>query len=73
MPTVRQELNVYIEQCVVFLAGGVAGGAGVDGPIWCVEVARGGCVFAWNFSVTKPAVLTETESRARPNMLSLPQ
>jgi hypothetical protein len=29
-------------------------------------------VFAWNFSVTRPTVLTETERRARPNMLSLP-
>lgn len=33
------------------------GGAGADGPIWCGEVARGGCVFTWNFSVTKPTVL----------------
>ena len=24
----------------------------VDGPIGCGEVARGGCLFAWNFSVT---------------------
>ena len=39
----------------------------------CGEVARGGCVFAWNFSVTRPSVLTETERRARPNILSLHQ
>ena len=31
VPTVRQELNFYIVQCVVFLAYGVAGGAGEDG------------------------------------------
>ena len=56
-----------------FLAGGVVGGAGGDGPIRCGEVARGGCVFAWKFSVTRPSVLTETERRARPNTLSLLQ
>ena len=39
----------------------------------CGEVARGGCVFAWKFSVTRLSVLTETERRARPNMLSLHQ
>jgi hypothetical protein len=28
-----------------------------NGSNWCGEVVRGGCVFAWNFSVTKPTVL----------------
>jgi hypothetical protein len=28
-----------------------------DGPNWCGEVVRGGCVFTWNFSVTNPTVL----------------
>jgi hypothetical protein len=27
-----------------------------DGPNGCGEVARGGCAFAWNFSVTRPGV-----------------
>jgi hypothetical protein len=39
----------------------------------CGEVARGGCVFAWMFSVTRPSVLAETERTARPNKLSLHQ
>lgn len=56
-----------------FVAGGVVGGAEGDGLIWCGEVARGGCVFAWNISVTRPTVLTGTEKRASPDMLSLPQ
>jgi hypothetical protein len=30
-------------------------------------VARDGCLFAWNFSVTRSAVLTETDRRTRPN------
>ena len=37
-----------------------------DGPTGCGEVARGGCLFAWNFSVTRSTVLTEAE-RTRPN------
>jgi len=36
-----------------------------DGPTGCTEVARGGCLFAWNFSVSRSTVLTETE-RIRP-------
>lgn len=28
-----------------------------DGPTECGEVARGGCAYAWNFSVTGPTVL----------------
>lgn len=32
------------------------------------EVARGGCIFAWNFRVTRTTVLKEAETRARPNM-----
>jgi hypothetical protein len=40
-----------------------------DGPTGCGEVARGGCLFAWNFSVIRTAVLTEAGRRPRPNML----
>jgi len=32
-----------------------------DGPAGCSEVTRGGCSCAWNFSVTRSAVFTETE------------
>jgi hypothetical protein len=32
-----------------------------DGPTGCGEMARGGCLFAWNFSVTRSAVPTEAE------------
>jgi hypothetical protein len=32
------------------------------------EVARGGCLFAWKFSVTRSNVLTAAEERTRPNM-----
>jgi hypothetical protein len=42
-----------------------------DGPIGSAEVARGGCLFAWNFSVSRSTVITEAE-RIRPiKMLSL--
>ena len=34
-----------------------------DGPTECVEVARGGCVLIWNFSVTGSTVITEAEKR----------
>ena len=30
----------------------------------CGEMARGGCLFAWNFSVTRSALLKEMESKA---------
>jgi hypothetical protein len=30
----------------------------------CGEMVRGGCLFAWNFIVTRSAVLMETESKA---------
>lgn len=30
----------------------------------CGEMARGGCLFAWNFSVIRSALLMETESKA---------
>ena len=30
-----------------------------DGPTGSGQVARGGCLFAWNFSVTRPNVLAE--------------
>jgi len=39
-----------------------------DGPTGCGEVAMGGCIFVWNFSVTRTAILTEAEKRDRPNM-----
>ena len=38
-----------------------------DEPTGFGEVARGGCLFAWNFSVTRSTVLTEAERRTRPN------
>ena len=45
-----------------------------DVPTESGEVARDGCSFAWNFSVTKPAVLTEVERSTRRNLtLSLHQ
>ena len=44
----------------------------VDGPTGCGEVARGGCVFAWNLSVTRSTVFTE-EERTRTNMTGLQQ
>jgi len=45
-----------------------------DVPTESGEVARGGCSFAWNFSVTRPTVLMETERRTRSNLtLSLHQ
>lgn len=30
----------------------------MDGPTACGEVVRGGCLFAWNFSLTVSTVLT---------------
>jgi hypothetical protein len=30
-----------------------------DGPTGCGEVAMGGCSLAWNFGVTRPAILTK--------------
>jgi hypothetical protein len=41
----------------------------VDSPAECVDVRRGGCLFAWNFSVTSSTVLTEAERRNGPNMM----
>jgi hypothetical protein len=38
-----------------------------NGSIWRSAVARGECLFAWNFSVTMSAVYSEAESRTRPN------
>ena len=32
-----------------------------DGPARCGEVARGGCLFAWNFSVAMLTVFTGAE------------
>ena len=39
-----------------------------EGHAGCGEMARGGCSFAWNFSVTGSTVLTDAERRTRPNM-----
>jgi len=49
-----------VECSARFLAGG-----GVS------LLARGGCLFAMNFSVTWSIVLTEAERRSRPNMMLL--
>jgi len=34
-----------------------------DGPTWCDEVVSGGCLFAWNLSVTRTAVRMKAERR----------
>jgi len=34
-----------------------------EGPTGCGKVARGGCLFAWNLSVTRTTVRTEAERR----------
>jgi len=39
----------------------------VDGPTGCGKVARGGCSFAWNFSVAMSNVLPEVERRTTRN------
>jgi len=39
-----------------------------DGPTGCGDVARGGCLFAWNLGATRTVVLTEAERKARPYM-----
>jgi len=36
-----------------------------DGSTGCGEMARAGCSFAWNFSVTRSTVLTEAERGCR--------
>ena len=41
-----------------------------DGPTGCDQLARGGCLFACNFSVTRSTVLTQAE-RTRSNLLSM--
>ena len=40
-----------------------------DGPTGCGEMARGGCLCAWNFSVTRYCVPRQVERRTRPNMM----
>ena len=45
----------------------------VDGPTGCGEVARGGCSFAWNLSVTRSTVFKEAERRTRPNQCPGPR
>ena len=39
-----------------------------DEPAGCGEMARGGCLCAWNLSVTRSAVFKEAERGSRPNM-----
>jgi hypothetical protein len=39
-----------------------------EGPTVCHEVARGGCLLACNFSVTRKTVLIEAERRTGPNI-----
>ena len=34
-----------------------------DGPTACGEVARGGCLLGWNFSMTRATVLTDRGAR----------
>jgi len=43
-----------------------------DKPTGCGEVVGHGCLFAWNFSVTRSTVLMEMVSRSRPNMMLSP-
>ena len=38
------------------------------GPNGNGKVPRGGCSFAWNFSVTKSIILMEEQNRTRPNI-----
>jgi len=37
-------------------------------PTGCGEVARGGCLFAWNFRVTRSSIPLEAERRTRPKI-----
>jgi len=39
-----------------------------DGPTGRGEVAKGGCAFAWNISLTRSPVLTGAERRTRANV-----
>jgi hypothetical protein len=39
-----------------------------EGPTGCCKMARGGCRYAWNFSVTRSAVIEVAERRSRSNM-----
>jgi hypothetical protein len=39
-----------------------------NGPTECGEVARGGCLCVWDFSVTRSTVLAGAEGMTRPNM-----
>jgi hypothetical protein len=39
------------------------------GPSCCGTVARRGCSFTWNLSVTRSAVFSESETRTRPNTM----
>jgi len=40
----------------------------VGRPTACGEGVRGGHLFAWNFAVTRSAVVVEVERRTRPNI-----
>jgi hypothetical protein len=39
-----------------------------NGPTGCGEEARGVCLFVWNLSVARSAVITREERKARPYM-----
>jgi hypothetical protein len=39
-----------------------------DGSTGCGEVARGGCLFVWNFSLTRSTVLKEVKRRTIPGL-----
>jgi hypothetical protein len=43
----------------------------VDGLTGCGEGMRGGCLFPWNFSMTRPNVFREVERRPRPHTMLL--
>jgi len=52
-----------IVQCTVLAGEELAELAG--GSTACCEMARGPCLFAWNFSVIRSTVLTAAERRSR--------
>lgn len=75
-----KRIHVYYESCFILIllplllcsswflvCVGLAGLA--DGPILFGEVARDECLFVWNFSATRSAVLKDAERRTRPNTM----
>ena len=53
-----------LQYIALFLASGRFGRAGGQ-AYWFCEVVRVGCLFAWNFSLTRSAVLLRVETRTR--------